>query len=86
MDLTDVCMTSAVVPPPGVSSVTVVPQATVANEGIDVDTSVPVVTAPAPVVEQPSSPVREGVHVVELLQPLLPLSRRSSLSSSPTLL
>ena len=80
------CTTSAVVPPPGVSSDTVVPPATVANEGIDVGTSVPVVTAPAPVVEQPSSPVREGVHVVELLQSLLPLSGQSSSSSSPTLL
>ena len=60
LDLTVVCMTSAVVPPPGVSSDTVVPPATVANEGIDVGTSVPVVTALAPVVEQPSSPVREG--------------------------
>ena len=36
-------------------------------------------------VEQPSSPVKEGVHVVELLQSLLPLSGRSSSSSSPTL-
>ena len=85
MDLTVVCMTSAVVPPPGVSSDTVVPPATVANDEIDVGTSVPVVTAPAPVVEQPSSAVREGVHVVEPLQPLLPLSERSSSSSSPTL-
>ena len=60
LDLTAVCTTSAVVPPPGVSSDTVVPPATVANEGIDVGTSVPVVTAPAQVVEQPSSPVRRG--------------------------
>ena len=79
------CTTSVVVPLPGASSDTVVPPATVANDEIDVGTSVPVVTAPAPVVEQPSSPVREGVHVVEPLQPLLPLSRRSSSSSSPTL-
>ena len=54
---------------PGASSDTVVPPATVANDEIDVGTSMPVVTAPAPVVEQPSSPVREGVHVVEPLQP-----------------
>ena len=53
LDLTVVCSTSAVGPPLGVSSDTVVPPATVANEGIDVGTSVPVVTAPAPVVEQP---------------------------------
>ena len=72
MDLTVVCTTSAVVPPPGASSDTVVPPATVANDEIDVGTSVSVITAPAPVVEQPSSPVREGVHVVEPLQPLLP--------------
>ena len=85
LDLTVVCTTSVFVPSPGVSSDTVVPPATVANEGIDVDASVPVVAAPAPVVEQPSSPVKEGVHVVELLQPLLPLSGRSSSSSSPTL-
>ena len=58
LDLTVVCISSAVVPPPGVSSNTVVPPATVANEGIDVGTSVPVVAAPAPVVEQPSPPVR----------------------------
>ena len=85
MDLTVVCTTSAVVPPPGASSDTVVPPATVANDEIDVGTSVPVVTAPAPVVEQPPSPVREGVHVVEPPQPLLPLSGQSSSSSSPTL-
>ena len=93
LDLTVVCTSSAVVPPPGVSSDTVVPPVTVANEGIDVGTSVPVVAAPAPVVEQPSSPVRGGGgHVVEVLQPLLsespkllPLSGRSSSSSSPTL-
>ena len=85
LDLTVVCTTSAVVSPLGVSSDTVVPPATVANEGIDVGTSVPVVTTPAPVIEQPSSPVREGVHVVEPLQPLLPLSGWSSSSSSPTL-
>ena len=48
------CTSSAVVPPPGVSSDTVVPPATVANEGIDVGTNVLVVAAPAPVVEQPS--------------------------------
>ena len=70
---------------PGGPSDTVVPPASVANDKIDVVTSVPVVTAPVPVVEQPSSPVREGVHVVEHLQPLLPLSGRSSSSSSPTL-
>ena len=85
MDLTVVCMTSAVVPPPGASSDTVVPPATVANDEIDVVKGVPVVTAPAPVVEQPSSLVREGIHVVEPLQPLLPLSGRPSSSSSPTL-
>ena len=62
-----------------------VPPATVANKGIDVDASVPVVATPVPVMEQPSSPVKEGVPVVELLQPLLPLSGRSSSSSSPTL-
>ena len=86
LDLTVVCTSSAVVPPPGVSSDTVVPPATVASEGIDVGTSVPVVAAPAPVVEQPSPPVGGGgVHVVELPQPLLsespellPLSGRSS--------
>ena len=77
LDLTVVCTTSAVVPPPGTSSDTVVPPAAVANDGIDVGTSVPVVTAPAPVVEQPPSTVREGAHVVEPLQPLLPLSGRS---------
>ena len=85
LDLTVVCMTSAVVPPPGAPFDTVVPPAAVANDKIDVGTSVPVVTAPAPVVEQPSSPVREGVHVVDHLQPLLPLSGWSSSSSSPTL-
>ena len=85
MDLTVVCTTSVVVPPPGASSDTVVPPAIVANDEIDVGTSVPVVTAPAPVVEQPSSPVREGVHVVEPLEPLLPLSGWSSSSSSPML-
>ena len=84
LDLTVVCMTSAVVPPPGASSDTIVPPAAVANDEIDVRTSVPVVTAPAPVVEQPSSLVREGVHVVEPLQLLLPLSGRSSSSTSPT--
>ena len=47
-----VCTTSVVVPPSGA----------VANDEIDVGTSVPVVSAPASVVEQPSSPVREGVH------------------------
>ena len=72
LDLTVVCTTSAVVPTPGGPSATVVPPAAVANDKIDVGTSVPVVTAPALVVEQPSSPVREGVHVVEPLQPLLP--------------
>ena len=60
LDLTVVCTTSAVVPPPGTSSDTVVPLAAVANDGIDVGTSVPVVTAPAPVMEQPPSPGREG--------------------------
>ena len=40
LDLTVVCTTSAVMPPPGVSSDTVVPPATVANKGIDVGTSV----------------------------------------------
>ena len=73
-------------PPPGVSSNTVVPPAIVANEVIDIDASVPVVGTLAPVVEQPSSPVKEGIHVAKLLQPLLPLSGRSSSSSSPTLL
>ena len=68
----------------GVSSDTVVPPAIVANEVIDVDASVPVAGTPAPVVEQPSSPVKEGIHVVELPQPL-PLSGWSSSSSSPTL-
>ena len=34
LDLTVVCMTSAVVPPPGVSSDAVVPPATVANDEI----------------------------------------------------
>ena len=72
LDLTVVCTTSAVVLPPGVSSDTVVPPAIVANEVIDVDASVSVVGTPAPVVEQPSSPVKEGIHVVKLLQPLLP--------------
>ena len=85
MNLTVVCTTSAVVPPSGASTDTVVPPATVANDEIDVGTSMPVVTDPAPVVEQPSSPVREGVHVVEPLQPLFPLSGWSSSSSSPTL-
>ena len=69
----------------GTSSDTVVLPAAVANDGIEVGTSVPVVTAPAPVVEQPPSPGREGTHVVEPLQTLLPLSGRSSSSSSPTL-
>ena len=57
-----------------------------ASEGIDIGTSVPVVAAPTPVVEQP------GVHVVELPKPqlpespeLLPLSGRSSSSPSPML-
>ena len=52
LDLTVVCTSDAVVPPPGVTSDTVVPPATVASEGIDVGTSVPVVAAPVPVVEQ----------------------------------
>ena len=86
LDLTVVCTTSVVVSPPGVSSDTVVPPAIVANEVIDVDASVPVVGTPAPVVEQPSSPVNKGIHVIELLQPLLPLSGRLSSSSSPMLL
>ena len=76
-----VCTTSAVVPPPGTSSNTVLPPVTVANDGIEVGTSVLVVTAPAPVVEQPSSPGREGAHGVEPLQTLLPLSGWSSSSS-----
>ena len=59
LDLIVVCTSSAVVPPLGVSSDTVVPPATVASEGIDVGTRVPVVAAPAPV-EQPSPPVRGG--------------------------
>ena len=50
LDLTVVCTTSAVVPPPGGPSDTV-PPASVANDKIDVRTSVPVVTTPAPVVE-----------------------------------
>ena len=79
------CTTSAVVPPPGTSSDTVVLPAAVANDGIEVGTSVLVVTAPAPVVEQPPSPGREGAHVVEPLQMLLPLSGQSSSSSSPML-
>ena len=85
LDCTVMCTTSAVVPPPGASSDTVVPPTAVANDKIDVGTSVPVVTALAPVVEQPTSPVSEGVHVVEPLQPLLPLSGWSSSSSSPML-
>ena len=60
LDLTVVCTTSAVVPPPGTSSDTVVLPAAVANDVIEVGTSVPVVTAPAPVVEQLPSPGREG--------------------------
>ena len=87
LDLTVVCTSSVAVPPPGVSSDAVLTPATVASEGIDIGPSVPVVAAPAPVVEQP------GVHVVELPQPqlpespqLLPLSGRSSSSPSPTLL
>ena len=67
------------------SSDTVGPPAIVANEVMNVDASVPVVGTPALVVEQPSSTVKEGTHVVKLLQPLLPLSGRSSSSSSPTL-
>ena len=85
LDLTVVCATSAVAPPPGTSTDTVVRPAVVANDGIEVGTSVPVVTAPAPVVEQPASPGREGAQVVEPPQTLLPLSGRSSSSSSPTL-
>ena len=50
LNLTVVCTTSAVLPPPGVSSETVVPPAIVANDVIDVDASVPVVATPAPVV------------------------------------
>ena len=80
------CTTSAVVPPLGVSSETVVPPAVVANDVIDVDASVTVIATPAPVVEQPSSPVKEGIHFVKLLQLLLSLSGRLSSSSSPTLL
>ena len=55
LDLTVVCTTSAVVPPPGASSDTIVPPAAVSNDEIDVGTSVPVITAPALVVEQPST-------------------------------
>ena len=87
LDLTVVCTSSAVVPPPGVFSDHVLPPATVASEGIDIGSSGPVVAAPAPVVEH------RGVHVVELPRPqlpespeLLPLSGRSSSSPSPTLL
>ena len=86
LDLTVVCTSSAVVPPPGVSLNAVLPPATVASKVIDVGTSTPVVAALAPVVEQP------GVHVVELPKPqlpespkLLPLSGQSSSSPSPTL-
>ena len=71
LDLTVVCTSGAVVPPPGVTSKTLVPPVTVASEGIDVGMSVPVVVTPVPVVEQPSSPVGERVSVVEFLQPLL---------------
>ena len=52
LDLTVVCTSGAGVPPPGVTSDTVVPPATVASEGINVGTSVPVVAALVPVVEQ----------------------------------
>ena len=86
LDLTVVCTSSAVVPPPGVSPHVVLPPATVASKVIDIGTSTPVVAAPAPVVEQP------GVYVVELPKPqlpespeLLPLFEQSSLSPSPTL-
>ena len=61
------CTTSAVVPPPGVSSNTLGAPAIVANEVMNVDASVPVVGTPAPVMEQTSSTVKEGTHVVELL-------------------
>ena len=71
LDLTVVCTSGAVVRPPGVTSDTVVPPATVASEGIDVGTSVPVVAAPVPVVEQLSPLVRERVPVIEFPQPLL---------------
>ena len=57
--------------PSGVTSDTVVPPATVASQGIDVGTSVPVVAAPVQVVEQLSPPVRERVPVFEFPQPLL---------------
>ena len=86
LDLTVVCTSGAVVPPPGVSSDTVLPPATVASEGIDISTSVPVVVVSVPVVEQP------GVRVIGFPRPqlpeypeLLPLSGRSSSSPSPTL-
>ena len=71
LDLTVVCTSGVVVPPPGVNSETVVPPAAVASEGIDVSMSVPVVATPVPVVEQPSPPVGERVSVVEFTQLLL---------------
>ena len=54
LDMTVVCTPGVVVPPPAVTSGTAVPPATVASEGIDVGTSLPVVAAPVPVLEKPS--------------------------------
>ena len=59
-DLTVMCTSGVVVPPPGVSPHVILPPATVASKVIDIGTSTPVVAAPAPVVKQ------LGVHVVEL--------------------
>ena len=71
LDMTVVCTYGVVVPPPAVTSGTAVHPATVASKGIDVGTSLPVVAAPVPVVEQPAPPVGVGVPVIEFPQPLL---------------
>ena len=46
LDLTVVCTSGPVVPPPGVSPHAVLPPATVAINVIDIGTSMPVVAAP----------------------------------------
>ena len=70
LDMTVVCTSGAVVPPPVVTSGTAVHPATVASKEIDVGTSLPVVATPITVGEQPAPPVGVGVPAIEFPQPL----------------
>ena len=53
LDLTVKCTSGVKVPPPGASTQVVLPPATVDHTDIAAGTSTPLVSTPAPVVEQP---------------------------------